>query len=349
MIIVSKEENSELFVKYWVEYQKGNDTGISYSLDLINYYLITNESILKSDKSFVIIDDKDTCLGICFLPIYSDNGNQYIDGFAPVAKNQQTLKKCFECIDVIANNSGLVKVSLSIDTCYFSNKNWAYNYLRSYDYLDCTSNGYIFELNDKPDELFKRFNSSSRKLIRKSLREGCEVTVYNSSNIAKDIFLNYKKYHIICAGRQTRSDESFDSMLKSIKSDNAILVEVSYQDKAIGYLHIPIFFPYAMMGSMANLPEYEKEFQIYRLLLWGAVQYLHNYKLMLNGFPAGHSKIDGLRSYMDEKQIGISRYKSFVGFELVPYFKGVKYFDKRVAEEELLEFKEKIVKCEWVK
>jgi len=216
MKIVAKKENSNLFTKLWLEYQSNNNTGINYSLDLIGYYLVTNKLTLKHDESFVVIDNKDMCVGICFLPIYIASGKEYANGYSPITKSQKVLTRCFEYIDIVAYKYKLSKVVLSIDPCCNLNEKWPYNYLRSYDYIDCTSNGYVFELNKSPGELFKKFNSSSRRLIRRSLKKGCEFKVYNFDNIVKNIFLKYKEYHFICAGRQTRSDKSFDNMFESI-------------------------------------------------------------------------------------------------------------------------------------
>ena len=217
--------------------------------------------------------------------------------------------------------------------------------MRNYGYLDVSSNSHIFYLDKTPDDLFLQFNASTRKIIRKFERENNhKIVVYNNKNITKSVFLNYKKYHKICAGYQTRSDDSFDSMLELIRTKKSVLIELTYQNKVVGYLLLFLQYPFADMVSMANLPEYEESVPIYRLLLWQAIQFCSNYKLLIGGFPAGHSLVDGFKSYIDEKQLKISQYKTFVGFNSIQVFKGVKYFNEQVMIDEISVFKEKIKK-----
>ena len=345
MEIIRKKDNSLLFKELWNTFIKNNEVASQCEIQKIEYYLITNKEHIVSDESFVLTDKSKKCLAICFLPIYSKPEFNYIDGLAPISTKNKHLVKSFEYIEDVARSNNVAKIELSIDICFSQYGLWRHNYLRNYGYLDVSSNSHIFYLDKTPDDLFLQFNASTRKIIRKFERENNhKIVVYNNKNITKSVFLNYKKYHKICAGYQTRSDDSFDSMLELIRTKKSVLIELTYQNKVVGYLLLFLQYPFADMVSMANLPEYEESVPIYRLLLWQAIQFCSNYKLLIGGFPAGHSLVDGFKSYIDEKQLKISQYKTFVGFNSIQVFKGVKYFNEQVMIDEISVFKEKIKK-----
>ena len=345
MEIIRKKDNSLLFKELWNTFIKNNEVASNCEIQKIEYYLITNKEHIVSDESFVLTDKSKKCLAICFLPIYSKPEFNYIDGLAPISTKNKHLVKSFEYIEDVARSNNVAKIELSIDICFSQYGLWRHNYLRNYGYLDVSSNSHIFYLDKTPDDLFLQFNASTRKIIRKFERENNhKIVVYNNKNITKSVFLNYKKYHKICAGYQTRSDDSFDSMLELIRTKKSVLIELTYQNKVVGYLLLFLQYPFADMVSMANLPEYEESVPIYRLLLWQAIQFCSNYKLLIGGFPAGHSLVDGFKSYIDEKQLKISQYKTFVGFNSIQVFKGVKYFNEQVMIDEISVFKEKIKK-----
>jgi hypothetical protein len=345
MKIVSKKEDSSLFIQAWNDYQSREVTGIGYSLDIIEYHLVTNDFFLISDESFVLMGEShdSICLGVCFLPIYLDNGVYYSTGEAPLVSRKKYLKICFNYIDKIAEKFQLEKIEFSIDVVYSQYGKWKYNFLRDYDYIDCTTNNYIFYLNDKPESLFQKFNVSSRNILRKTLKNNnCNMSVYDGVNITKEVFLNYKKYHAICSGGQTRSDSSFSFMLDLIQANKAILLELNYKEGPVGYLIVFLFYPYAALSSIANLPEYERDLPIYRMLYWKAIEYCANYKIMVYGFPAGNCLIDGFKSYMDKEQLAISKYKEYMGGICTADFKGVKYYNFGLMKEEFGTFLEKI-------
>ncbi len=345
MKIISKTEDSSLFFQAWNSYQNREITGIEHSLDIIKYHLITNAKSLVYDESFVIMGEAhdSTCLGICFLPIYLDSGAYHSIAVSPLASRKKYLKICFDHVDKIANKFQLEKIEFSIDASYSQYGKWRYNFLRDYGYIDCTTNNYIFNLNDKPEVLFQKFNVSSRNILRKTLKNNnCNMSVYDGVNITKEVFLNYKKYHAICSGEQTRSDSSFSFMLDLIQANKAILLELNYKEGPVGYLIVFLFYPYAALSSIANLPEYERDLPIYRMLYWKAIEYCANYKIMVYGFPAGNCLIDGFKSYMDKEQLAISKYKEYMGGICTADFKGVKYYNFGLMKEEFGTFLEKI-------
>jgi hypothetical protein len=345
MKIISKKENNALFTQAWNDYRDREVTGIGYSLDIIEYYLITNAEFLVSDESFVVMGGAhdSVCLGICSFPIYSDKNYYYSTSISPLSSQKKCLKICFNHVDEIADKFQLKKIEFSIDTTYSQYGEWKYNFLRDYGYIDCTTNDYIFNLNDDSKSLFQKFNVSSRNILRKTLKnDDCDTLVYDNTSITKEVFLNYKKYHAICAGRKTRTDRSFSYMLDLIQNKKAILLEFNYTRKPVGYLIVFLIYPYAALSSIANLPEYERILPIYRMLYWKAIEYCANYKIMIYGFPAGSSLIDGFKSYMDKEQLAIAKYKEYMGGTCLPNFKGIKYYNYDAIDEDIKIFLKKM-------
>ena len=345
MKIVSKKENLELFTASWTAYTKNNLVGPYALKGMMEYYLITNKEMLVSDESFVILAESydKTCVAICFFPIYQQEQMKYCHAVAPLAAKEKYLKICFEFIESIANAEFLDKIEFYVDTCYSQYGQWRYNYLRSYGYIDCTTTNYIFYLQDKPANLFQKFNMSSRNILRKFTKEGlCETYIYDHMSITRNIFDNYKYQHTICAGQQVRSDSSFNCMFNLICQKQAILLELNYKGKAIGYLLVTLSYPFATLSSIANLPDYEQEVPIYRILYWKAIEYCADYTVMVYGFPAGTKSVDGFKSYMSSEQLHIARYKQYMGAVAVPHFQGVRYFNDSLLEKEVKTFLEQI-------
>ena len=347
MKFFKKKDNEILFFDFWNSYRDNNVTGKSYNLDLIDYYLITEQELLISDESFVFVNEETPpkCLGICFLPIYKNDKLIYCNSVAPLASKKKYLDSCFSYIDTLISEYKIAKIELHIDINYSQSGEWKYNYLRDYNYIDTTINDSIFLLDSNNDDLFYRLNRSSRKLIKKTLKiEGCEINVYDKDNITVEIFDQYKQCHYICAGRKTRSDASFDYALELIKKNQGVLLEISLDGKGIGYLVVFLLDKkYVALSSIANIPEYENRISIYRVLYWKAIELFSNeYEILFYGYPAGRSSVEGFHSYMDMKQLEIARYKKFMGGITVPHFRGIRYMDKKLMLEEVEIFKEMI-------
>jgi len=341
MKFLTKNSDESLFKKYWLSYQDNNITGLDYSIDMIEYYMTAKKLNLFSDESFVLLGgpQDNICLAICSLPIYKIDSILCSEGVAPLAFEKSNLLMCFDYIDTIAKQHELSKIEFFIDFCYAVHGEWKYNYLRDYGFIDCTTNNYVFHINNNADNMFQKFNNSSRNILRKTLRNNsCKTIIYDDTNINLEVFNKYKELHIICAGRQTRDDDTFLVMFKLIEKRSAILLEFNYEQKAVGYLVVFLSHPYAYMWSTSNLPEYEHKLPIYRMLVWKTIEYCLEYKLINFGFPAGESLVDGFNSYMNEKQIEISKYKSFMGAIRVPNFRGVKYYDEDLFNHDFVDF-----------
>ena len=71
MKFIHRKDSEILFIEFWNSYRNSNVSGMSYNLDLIEYYLITEKDSLISDESFVFVNEETPpkCLAICFLPI----------------------------------------------------------------------------------------------------------------------------------------------------------------------------------------------------------------------------------------------------------------------------------------
>lgn len=347
MKFIAKQDDEKLFFEFWQQYQKKNISGASYDVDIMGYYLITEDEYLIRDESFVFVNEEvpPKCIGICFFPIYKKDGVTFVNSSAPLASSKKYLNSCFQYIDTLISKYVLDKVELSIDVNYSQSGEFKYNYLRDYGYIDCTTNDSIFILNDNKDKLFYKLNRSSRKLIKKFSRiDKYRINLYNEKNITTKIFNQYKECHYICAGKQTRSDESFNYMLELIKKSNAILLELCVENRGIGYLLVFLSEnKYVTLSSISNLPEFERDIPIYRLLYWKVIELFYDrYEIIFYGYPAGNSRVEGFKSYMNVKQVQIAKYKKYMGGVTVPHFKGIKYINKALILEDIEVFAENI-------
>ena len=347
MKFIKKTDDEKYFFDFWSDYKKRNITGLNYDVYFIEYYLITEQQNLVSDESFVYVSEETPpkCLGICFFPIYQKDNVVYSTSVAPIASMKKYLDSCFEYIENLALEFKIQKIEMNIDIMYSQCGQWKYNYLRDYNFIDTTINDSIFLLNKDKNELFYELNRSSRKQINKFINsDKYQFNLYNKNNITPEIFNQYKKCHYICSGRQTRTDDSFNFMLELIKKSKSMLLELNFEGKGIGYLVVFLSEEkYVSLASIANLPEYEINIPIYRLLYWKTIElFCDEYELLFYGYPAGNSLVEGFRSYMDKKELKIAKFKQHMGGITTPHFKGVKYFDKDLMIKDIDLFKEKI-------
>ncbi|HLC81151.1 MAG TPA: hypothetical protein VJH68_00665 [Candidatus Nanoarchaeia archaeon] len=206
-----------------------------------------------------------------------------------------------------------------------------YNYLLDFDFLITDTVTKIVTLST-----FEEIKKNARKTYRHILQNYADkvrFSIYDQSNITREIFLKYKELHHLDAGRKTRPDENFWIMHDAIKDGNAFLAEVSnLAGEAIGYGLFYVYKNYALYGSAATHPSVD--LPIGHLVQWNALQHLCSKNIELydtsNQFPSFQLLQD-----FDEKRKQISFFKRGFGGELHQVFRGRKIYDKSYLQEEL--------------
>lgn len=83
----------------------------------------------------------------------------------------------------------------------------------------------IADLRLEEDVLLREMRKGHKAAIKQALKkDGYRVDIFDDTNVTKEILLKFKEIHKIDAGRQTRTDESWDCMYEWILAKNAVLV-----------------------------------------------------------------------------------------------------------------------------
>jgi len=133
-------------------------------------------------------------------------------------------------------------------------------------------NTLVVDLQNDEETLLLYVSRYQKKHIKKSVRDGLKFVEYAQTSKGLDeMFSEYQKTHFKSAGRLTRPQESFDLMLKFIKSGNARLFVVFAEETPISFLYCGEFHGFAFGWSQANVDEFEKRYSPRHLLEWGAI------------------------------------------------------------------------------
>ena len=143
---------------------------------------------------------------------------------------------------------------------------------------------------------------------------------YCSSKDSKDIVKknidDFKKAHFDMWGKQTRPDASWDSMLKSIIDDEAVLCFLEKNHETISYLFIGYHKKFCFGWSQVNLKKYEKDFQVRHFLEWSVIKFLKKRKFRFYELGERFYKYKGFKP--SEKYLSISDFKEKFGGSFYP-------------------------------
>jgi len=146
-------------------------------------------------------------------------------------RREKILKLIFERIDLLAKENNVVKSSFRMTP--LSMRVSEFNWLVKFNYLECTLNTQIIDLDDSLEHLFGEIRKGHRHNIRQGEKE-YKVHIYDQKNPDKEVFDNYRLLHHKAAGRITRPIETFEIMYDYILSGNGMLCGVS-KNNNFGY------------------------------------------------------------------------------------------------------------------
>lgn len=235
-------------------------------------------------------------------------------------------KMVFEEIDRLAknNNIGRSRFWLSPLARGFMKVPLSRNFPMEYGYTDISLNSLLIDLRKDEKELWRELRRNHRRNIEEGKK--FKIEIYTKENIRDDIFYSYKTTHCKAAGRQTRSDKTFEMMLEWIKKGQAFLATAESEGKLIGFEHYIIYKNNVYGASAANDPDFA-HLPIRHILEWEAILWMKK-----QGFDFYEI---GLQQYgplpydcPSDKQINISHFKRGYGGFVVPLFISEKFYDK---------------------
>lgn len=345
MNIVFKKDNKKEFLEKWKEYIRHHAISPRY-LPVCLEYMLYYYHAMEMDSSFVVIQDGKP-VGLCFLPIENNGGIKTITAaggylVAPLASNAKTEKEIFVVIDQIARENNIQAVKFYLDPLIMEREE-KFNRLIKYGYLDASSSDSILDLRADEKILWSNLRKNHKRNIKKILEDRkCKIVIIDQATADYEIHEQYRELHHKCAGRITRNKNTFEKQFEMLKNDQAMVVGLRLNGKFIGFCY---FFHHAKMAiyaSGSDDPQHDKR-PLYHAILWAAVCYYKNrgFDFLQFARPCGFDRVSGFDDYLDEKQINISRFKRGFGVKMVPFFRGVKYFDKEYFLKDLENFRNK--------
>ena len=343
--ILNQEDDKKKFSENWNLYINENIASTRYTENFISYYLEYGNVL---NESFIVIKENKP-VGIAFVPIEKKNQTNSIsinDEFviAPLSNDKKGEELIFNNINKIAKKNSVSKIKFEVDpltSIYDCN----YNYLTDYQYLNTNSTSYLIDLRISKEKFFSNLNQSTRHSIKKFIEKNeYKINFYSGKYVKKDIFDNYQNLHFKSAGRMTRSQKTFDIQYKMINNSEAILTCLTLKGKELGYLFTSVFQNTASLFSIANNPEYENDYPIYKVMMFEIFKFLkkQRYQFALFGRPSSKNSVQGFLDYANEKELRISKYKRGYRPYIIENFRGIKYLELDSMTKDIDIFKKEI-------
>jgi len=338
-IVYKNDPNFEI---YWSNFVTINKSGWRYLPGWINYQKLYSKKNLKTDFSFVVVKSKKT-LAICPLFLESYSGIKvftYSKGYqnGPIISNEISEKQrtkvekiCFKIIDNLVQTLEVSKCMIQLDPLQ---SHYKYNALNKYGYFDASIQTCVIDLNLEKNKLWSNIRKSYKAIINNGL-DHYDIVVSDRKNPDFEMHECYRKLHHKTAGRVTRPIETFQQQFEDLKRDNAMLIGLRDSGKFIAFSYFLHDNKTAYYGSSSDDPDYNSSIiPLEHCIIWSAISY---YK------KRGFCCLDlGLQQFSQqifdqptEKDISISFFKRGFGGNILPFYRGVKYFDRNIMIKEL--------------
>lgn len=168
----------------------------------------------------------------------------------------------------------------------------------------------VIDLTNDLDEILRRMRKGHKAAIKQVMKEpGFRVDVFDKNNADKDVLLRFKYIHRMDAGRQTRTDASWDCMYEWIESGNASLVML-WMDEVGDYAAGALIMHYktgAYYASYATLDSMYLNGHCGYIIQWEAVRHLKS--IGIETYETGENHISLSDSAEERKLAEISKYK----------------------------------------
>lgn len=168
----------------------------------------------------------------------------------------------------------------------------------------------IVDLRLPEDEILRRMRKGHKAAVKQVMKEsGYRIDIFDSSNITKDKLLRFKEIHKIDAGRQTRTDASWDCMYKWVADGMGILVML-WLDAIQDYSAAALIMTYkksAYYASFATLDTFALGGHGGDIIQWEAIKYMKSKGLEIYEMGDNYFCLD--ESESSNKLREIAKYK----------------------------------------
>lgn len=156
----------------------------------------------------------------------------------------------------------------------------------------------IVDLRDDLDTVLRKMRKGHKAAIKQVLKEkGCRVDIFDKNNITMEQMLCFKEIHKRDAGRQTRTDESWECMYEWVRDGNGVLAML-WLDSINAYGAAALVMMYkkaAYYASYGTLDSYFLNGHCGHIIQWELIKYLkgagiERYETGDNYFALGDSE-----------------------------------------------------------
>jgi hypothetical protein len=198
------------------------------------------------------------------------------------------------------------------------------NPLPKHGYQDTTISTNILALTGDEDAIYRNFRKGCKSDIKTAQKRGYKVFIIDKNNYEPAYFDRYRAIHLEAAGRQTRSDESWEKQKGWLQAGKSILAVEENDGRAVSAAFVNTYKHRAYYQSCATLPAFEREVGIGHLMQWEIIRHLKknhfsHYEIGWNYYPNISQEV------ADPKLLGISRFKGGFGAEVFPLFRGERF------------------------
>lgn len=246
--------------------------------------------------------------------------------FSPKVKQGLRKKIYIFFFEFLKKKYGLKKLNIKIlaSPVYFKNKKVKICSKNQFEILSYSKkfevhNTLILDLYKEESQLLSDMSKYHLRNIRRTSKiKGLKFNILNSTKkreVINDKFDEFRKYHMIAAGKVTRPKKTWEVMLKKIYDNESDLFYLSLDNKIISYLYCAKLYDFAWGWSQVNLKKYEN-ISPRHFLEWSVMKYykdnkFHFYEIGEIFYPQGKFK-------PTPKDISISEFKEKYGADKYP-------------------------------
>ena len=204
------------------------------------------------------------------------------------------------------------------------NRSLNVNPLPRHGYQDTTISTNILVLKAEEDVLYRNFRKGCKSDIKTAQKRGYNVFIVDKTNYQAKYFDRYRAIHFEAAGKQTRTDESWEKQRGWLQAGTSLLAVEEKDGQMVSAAFVNTYKNRAYYQSCATLPAFEREVGIGHVMQWEIIRHLKknaftHYEIGWNYHPNISQEV------ADPKLLGISRFKGGFGADVFPLFRGERF------------------------
>ena len=256
----------------------------------------------------------------------------------PALKNNCEVNKK-SILDVINDEISKISQNKHVNSGkFFIDPLIKYDYHNDFSFHNMVANGAelefkttnIVDLRHDEETIIRNMRKGHKAAIKKIMKSNnFHIDIFDCNNITKEKLLKFKEIHKIDAGRQTRTNESWDCMYEWIKKGNAIL-GMLWSNANNDYICAALIMTYknaAYYGSYGIIDSCLLDGLAGYALQWEIIKYLKDHNIEY--YETGQNYYTTLATENDKKLSEIAKFKrGFRSLEFIELSFYKNYFEE---------------------